>query len=398
LSNEPLSVLVVDDSALMRNLISRIINSVPDLTVCGTAMNGAFALQKIPRLNPDIMVLDIEMPEMNGIEFLTERKERGIAVPVIILSSMAKSGAQITMDALSLGASDFLMKPSGSISEDIHTVGDQLIGMVRAYGAEYRRRQGGTPPRISDEHKPTHDGAVPGKDLDVEVPGTASGSSPAASSGAAPSPAQTRVVPAKIKPEAAPGVLEIIAIGISTGGPNALRKVLADIDADLNLPIIVVQHMPAGFTTEFAKSLNRLSPLEVKEAEEGDLIKPGRVLITPGNKHITVEKKRLAATVHLNDDPPRNGHRPSADVLFASVAEHYGNRSLAVIMTGMGRDGAEELGTIYRKGGITLGQDEASSIVYGMPRVAFERGFVGRQVALDDMAKTINQIARERRE
>ncbi len=393
MSNEPLSVLVVDDSALMRNLISRIINSVPDLTVCGTAMNGAFALQKIPRLNPDILVLDIEMPEMNGIEFLTERRERGITVPVIILSSMAKSGAQITMDALSLGASDFLMKPSGSISEDIHTVGDQLIGMVRAYGAEYRRRQGGAPPTISDKHKPTHDGAVPGKSLDVETTqqGTTSSTAPT-------SVAPARIVPEKIKPEAAPGVLEIIAIGVSTGGPNALRKVLADIDADLNLPIIVVQHMPPGFTTEFAKSLNRLSPLEVKEAEEGDLIKPGRVLIAPGNKHITVEKKRLAATAHLNDDPPRNGHRPSADVLFASVAEHYGNRSLAVIMTGMGRDGAEELGTIYRKGGITLGQDEASSIVYGMPRVAFERGFVGRQVSLDDMAKTINQIAQERRE
>ncbi len=393
MSNEPLSVLVVDDSALMRNLISRIINSVPDLTVCGTAMNGAFALQKIPRLNPDILVLDIEMPEMNGIEFLTERRERGITVPVIILSSMAKSGAQITMDALSLGASDFLMKPSGSISEDIHTVGDQLIGMVRAYGAEYRRRQGGAPPTISDKHKPTHDGAVPGKSLDVETTqqGTTSSTAPT-------SVAPARIVPEKIEPEAAPGVLEIIAIGVSTGGPNALRKVLADIDADLNLPIIVVQHMPPGFTTEFAKSLNRLSPLEVKEAEEGDLIKPGRVLIAPGNKHITVEKKRLAATAHLNDDPPRNGHRPSADVLFASVAEHYGNRSLAVIMTGMGRDGAEELGTIYRKGGITLGQDEASSIVYGMPRVAFERGFVGRQVSLDDMAKTINQIAQERRE
>ena len=398
MSNEPLSVLVVDDSALMRNLVSRIINSVPDLTVCGTAMNGSFALQKIPRLKPDILILDLEMPEMNGIEFLTKRQEQGITVPVIILSSMAKSGAQITMDALSLGASDFIMKPSGSISEDIHTVGDQLIGMVRAYGAEYRRRQGGAPPAISDEHKPTHDGAVPGKSIEPEPAKAGAGVPRSTAPVAAPAPAPVRIVPAKIKPEAAPGVLEIIAIGISTGGPNALRKILADIDANLNLPVVVVQHMPAGFTTEFAKSLNRLSPLEVKEAEEGDLLKPGRVLIAPGNKHITVEKKRLAATAHLNDDPPRNGHRPSADVLFASVAEHYGNRSLAVIMTGMGRDGAEELGTIYRKGGITLGQDEASSIVYGMPRVAYERGFVGRQVSLGDMAKTINQIAQERRE
>lgn len=390
MATEALSVLVVDDSALMRNLVSRIVNSVPDLTVCGTAMNGAFALQKIPRLNPDIIVLDIEMPEMNGLEFLAERKNRGIDTPVVILSSMAKSGAQITMDALSLGASDFIMKPSGAISEDIHTVGDQLIGMLRSYGAEFRRKQGLDAPVVSDTARPpSGEGSSGG--------GPSNGSSRTTGASGQTSAAPARTVPAKVKPEAAPGALEIIAIGISTGGPNALRKVLADIDADINLPILVVQHMPPGFTTEFAKSLDRLSPLEVKEAEEGDLVKPGRVLIAPGNRHMTVEKKRLAATVHLNDDSPRNGHRPSADVLFASIAEHYGNRALGVIMTGMGRDGAEELGTLFRKGSITLGQDEASSIVYGMPRVAFELGHVGRQVALSEMAHAINQIAHERR-
>jgi two-component system chemotaxis response regulator CheB len=191
------------------------------------------------------------------------------------------------------------------------------------------------------------------------------------------------------------GPVEILAIGISTGGPNALRKVFAEIDPDFPLPVVVVQHMPAGFTTEFAKSLDRICPLEVKEAEEGDLLKTGRILICPGNYHIEVEKRRLAGVVRLNQKDTVNGHRPSADVLFASVAEQYGGRSIALIMTGMGRDGAREIGSIHRKGGITIGQDAASSIVYGMPRVAAEMGHVQHIVALEDIAETLNRLARE---
>jgi two-component system chemotaxis response regulator CheB len=173
--------------------------------------------------------------------------------------------------------------------------------------------------------------------------------------------------------------------------------VFAKIDADLSQPIVVVQHMPAGFTAEFAKSLDRICPLEVKEAAEGDLVKPGRILIAPGDKHIEVEKKPLATIAHLSDAPPVNGHRPSADVLFASVARQFGNRAMGVIMTGMGRDGARELGSIYSEGGLTLGQDEASSVVYGMPKVAFELGHVMEQVPLSKMAEKICQLAKEYR-
>jgi len=158
---------------------------------------------------------------------------------------------------------------------------------------------------------------------------------------------------------------------------------------------VVVQHMPPGFTEEFAKSLDRICSLEVKEASEGDILQPGRILIAPGNRHIVVEKRPLAAVVHLLDTPPVNGHRPSADVLFESVARHYGNRALAVIMTGMGKDGATQIGAIYREGGITIGQDEESCIVYGMPRVAFENGFIQYQVSLSKMADTINRLVRE---
>ena len=189
--------------------------------------------------------------------------------------------------------------------------------------------------------------------------------------------------------------MEIIALGISTGGPNALREVFSKIDGDLKQPILVVQHMPAGFTAEFAKSLDKLCPLEVKEAADGDLVKSGRILIAPGDKHISVEKRSLATTVSLSDDPPVNGHRPSADVLFSSVAREYGGRAMGVIMTGMGKDGARELGAIYREGGITLGQDEASSVVYGMPRVAWELGHVVEQVSLNHMAERICALAKE---
>jgi len=165
--------------------------------------------------------------------------------------------------------------------------------------------------------------------------------------------------------------------------------VFAKIDADLSQPIVVVQHMPAGFTAEFAKSLDRICPLEVKEAAEGDLVKPGRILIAPGDKHIEVEKKPLATVAHLSDAPPVNGHRPSVDVLFASVARQFGNRAMGVIMTGMGRDGARELGSIYSEGGLTLGQDEASSVVWGMPREAWLLGAAERLLPLDQIAQEI---------
>jgi two-component system chemotaxis response regulator CheB len=357
----------------MRNLISKIVEATPGLVVADKAMNGAFALQKIPRCDPDVIVLDLEMPEMNGIEFLKERKRLGIDVPVVILSSLAKKGAQITMEALSLGAADFITKPSGSTSSDIHTVAGELARLLLAHGARHRKQRGKTAqvydfdaPERFFEPVPLLEGLAREKQR-VESP----------------------------KPARQPGPIEVIAIGISTGGPNALREVFSRIDADLPQPILVVQHMPPGFTEEFAKSLDRICPLDVKEAADGDLIRRGRILIAQGDKHLLVEKRPLGAVARLSDSPPVNGHRPSADVLFESVAKNYGNRAMGVIMTGMGRDGARELGSIYREGGLTLGQNEASSVVYGMPKAAFEMGHVMQQVGLMEMAGEISRLAKQ---
>ena len=351
MDNKIIRVLIVDDSALMRNIIGKILDSDPHIEIAGKAMNGNFALQKIPKLNPDIIILDLEMPEMNGIAFLKERKKRGIKTPVVILSSVAKKGAQITMEALSLGASDFIMKPSGEESDTISRVGRNLIATVKAYGSHIARNM----------------------------------------------PSQSRTVPqaeTAVKTRKSP--VDIIVIGVSTGGPNALREIFANLDPNLPLPILVVQHMPAGFTEEFAKSLNKISPLEVKEAKDGDLCKPGRILIAPGDFHLEVERKELAVATRLSSSPPVNGHRPSVDVLFASAAAVFSDKILAVIMTGMGRDGAREIGTIYRKGGITLGQDENSCVVYGMPKAAYENGFLHEVVPLHEMAGAINRIGLRR--
>ncbi len=397
---DDIQVLVCDDSALMRNLISRIIDGTEGLKVAGTAMNGKFCLQKIPSLQPDIIVLDIEMPEMTGVQFLEERKKQGIDIPVIILSSIATKGAAVTMQCLELGASDFITKPSGSTSSNISSVGSDLIEAVASYGRRYAMRKGKDIPPIDfymqqakqKESKPTI--------LNTARPD--SSRSPSAAQ-VSPKPifsppssfsSTTKKEPAVIEPLRKPGSIDIVAIGISTGGPNALREVFAKIDPKFPKPILVVQHMPAGFTKEFAASLNRICPLEVKEAEEGDLIHPGQIYIAPGDFHIVVEKSTLCNVIHLSKEDPRNGHRPSADVLFESVAKIYQNRALGVIMTGMGRDGAVQLAEMRKQGAWTLGQDEKTAIVYGMPKVAFELGAVQKQVPLEDMANEINRLVK----
>jgi len=351
----------------MRNLIGRIIEAEDDLEIAGKAMNGTFALRKMETLKPDVVILDLEMPEMNGIDFLKERRRLGYNVPVVILSSHAQKGARITMEALSLGASDFILKPSEPGGQDLGELGKTLVQTVRAYGLQYKRgRMPGAPPV---EQRPA---------------------------GEERKPAPVRPEPAVTQKKALPaGKVEIVAIGISTGGPNALRSVFPHLGADFPVPVVVVQHMPAGFTKEFARSLDRSCALEVKEAEDGDVLKAGRILIAPGNRQLEVAQKRLARVVSLSDGPPVNGHRPSVGVLFTSVARVYGGNVLAVIMTGMGKDGALEIGEIYSRGGITIGQDEESSIVYGMPKVAQESGFIHHVVSLQNMAATINLLACE---
>ncbi len=372
---DDIKVLIVDDSSMMRNLIGKIVESTEGLTVADKAMNGRFALQKLERVDPDVIVLDIEMPEMNGLEFLKETKSRGIKIPTIVLSSLATEGARVTMDCLDMGAVDFITKPSGQVN--LNDVAQQLSSMLLVYGRKYRMRKATSSSSSASSSSTSR-----------EMPSFSSTRPTVASTFG------TKIEAQKPTPVRTPSNIQIIAIGISTGGPNALRQVFAGLDENLGQPIVVVQHMPAGFTEEFAKSLNKICPLEVKEAAEGDVIKKGRILIAPGGKHLTVEKRSLATIAHITDAPPKNGHKPSVGVLFESVIKEYQNHALGIIMTGMGKDGAEALRDMYVEGSRTLGQDEASSVVYGMPRVAWELGGVMKQVSLDDMANTINTYSK----
>ena len=373
---DDIKVLIVDDSSMMRNLIGKIVESTEGLTVVDKAMNGRFALQKLERVDPDVIVLDIEMPEMNGLEFLKETKARGIKIPTIVLSSLATEGARVTMDCLDMGAVDFITKPSGQVN--LNDVAQQLSSMLLVYGRKYRMRKSTT-------------SSSPSSFTTREMP---SFSTTTRTTTTVASTFGSKIESEKPVPVRTPSNIQIIAIGISTGGPNALRQVFAGLDENLAQPIVVVQHMPAGFTEEFAKSLNKICPLEVKEAAEGDVIKKGRILIAPGGKHLTVEKRSLATIAHITDAPPKNGHKPSVGVLFESVTKEYQNHALGIIMTGMGKDGAEALRDMYIEGSRTLGQDEASSVVYGMPRVAWELGGVMKQISLDDMASTINTYSK----
>jgi len=400
---DDISVLVCDDSALMRNLISRVIDGTPGMKVAGTAMNGQFLLDKIPVLNPDVIILDIEMPVMNGIEFLKERKKRNINTPVIILSSIAEKGAAVTMECLELGASDFITKPNGSVSADINSVADKLIELVSSYGGQSARRNGKLVLGLDYYHRLANERAIARK-LEVTM-GEQKAKEFLANETKPPVPkiedkpfaslTKKDKAPAVITPVRAEGKIDIIAIGISTGGPNALREVFKDIDPNLKQPVLVVQHMPEGFTKEFAASLDKICPLHVKEAEDGEVIKSGTIYIAPGNHHIIAKPGAAGYVIGLNQEPPRNGHRPSADVLFESVAKLFLNKSLGVIMTGMGKDGAVQLAEMRKAGAWTLGQDEKSSIVYGMPKVAYELGAVQRQVSLENMAAEISKLAKE---
>ncbi len=400
---DDISVLVCDDSALMRNVISRVIDSTPGMKVVEKAMNGQFLINKLEFTKPDVIILDIEMPVMNGIEFLRYRKTHGPDIPVIILSSIAEKGASVTMEALELGASDFITKPNGSVSVDINSVAERLIEMIASYGGAQARINGKNVYsadfyiRLNSERaieRKLHE-ALGDKAKDVSASLQKSVVLPKVME--RPSSQEQKKVVA-ITPLHAPGKIKIIAIGISTGGPNALREVFANIDPDVRQPILIVQHMPAGFTKEFAASLDRICPLTVKEAEDRDILEEGHVYIAPGDYHIVVESAGLGKyQIRTNQLPQRNGHRPSADVMFESVGKVFGNNALGVIMTGMGKDGAVELAEMRKQGAWTLGQDEKSAIVYGMPRVAWELGAVQKQVSLEKMANEISTLAKANR-
>ena len=335
---KPVRVLVVDDSALMRKLIPKILERDATIEVVGTAMDGNFGLKKIEDLQPQVVTLDLEMPGLNGIDTLKEITRRW-RVPVIVVSSHSTTGAAITLKALSLGAFDFVAKPQ-DVSARMPEIADELIKKIHAAA-----QSAGVQAQF-----------LPGETGDVQ-PGT-------------------------LRPVAP---TRIIAIGISTGGPNALQYLFSHLPEDFAGSILVVQHMPDGFTELFAKRLDDTCPIRVKEAQSGDLLVAGRALICPGNRHMRVKKLPLGNVAVLAEDAPVNGHRPSVDVLFRSIAEEFGPQAMAVLMTGMGEDGAFGMGAIRSAGGFTVAQSQETCVVYGMPKAAVERGHVMRVADLQDL-------------
>ena len=339
---ERVRVLVVDDSALMRKLIPIILERDPDIEVIGTAMDGAFAIRKIAELHPDVVTLDLEMPRMDGIETL-RMIMRNAPLPVVVFSTHSKEGAYATFKALALGAIDFVAKPREAAAGHLDPVAYQLIEKIKV-----AKRAGG--------------------------------------SKTIPKPQAEVVAPVKKRTRAALPPNRVIAIGISTGGPNALQYLFSQIPGDFPATFVVVQHMPEGFTEMFARRLDECCALDVQEAKSGDLLVAGRVLICPGNRHIMVRRMPRGDMVVLSDSPAINGHRPSANVLFYSVAQEFALSSVGVLMTGMGEDGAEGLGAIKAAGGQTIAQSEETCVVPGMPRAAILKGYAGKVLPLDNMA------------
>lgn len=359
-----LRVLVVDDTVIFRQLISDAIDSIPDMKVIGRASNGKFALEWIKSLHPDVITLDIEMPVMNGLEVLEAIRSQNLEVGVIMLSSLTRRGSEMTIRALELGAFDFLTKPTdGSLEENSQEIQEQLAPILKAFA----------------QHQEIH-ATLRGKTPVQPVIQVKEAQKPAIASGTGERVQQiTKAPPA-----------EMVLIGISTGGPAALARVLPQLPADLGVPIFIVQHMPAQFTISLAKSLDKVCAIQVKEAEHGEEAKPDVAYIAPGGKQFKLGKDlRGKVVIKITDDPPENNCKPSADYLFRSAAHNFPGRCCAVIMTGMGTDGTSGLKLIKRNLARVIAQDEASCVVFGMPKEAIAAGVVDIVVPLEEIAVEI---------
>jgi len=336
----PVRVLVVDDSALMRQLISDMLSEDPEIEVVGTAPDPYVARDRIKALNPDVLTLDIEMPHMDGVTFL--RKIMALRpMPVVMISTLTQVGAETTLEALEIGAVDFIAKPVNDASPALGEMAAELQAKVKAAARTRVRAHRADPPRRRPPLPPLN-----------------------RSTG------------------------KVVLIGASTGGVEALKELLLRLPVDCP-PVLVTQHMPARFTPAFAQRLDNECPMMVSEATHNQRIEAGHVYIAPGAFHLELARVGSHFECSLNDGPTVSGHRPSADVLFRSAARVAGSMAIGVILTGMGKDGAEGLLELRQIGAMTLGQDEASSLIYGMPRVAFERGAVIRQRPLSEMADAI---------
>ena len=366
LEDRRVRVLIVDDSALMRRLLSDLLSSAPEIEIVGTARDGREAVLQAVRLKPDVITLDVEMPEVSGLEALPALLAVHEA-PVVMVSALTQEGADVTLQALELGAVDFMPKPERNQLAEMRANRDLLVAKVIAAAQSQVRRPRRAPTPSSTTSLTTRTALR--RPLS---PATRAVSQPVLTSG----PGQGA---------------RCLVIGISTGGPQALSQIFPLLAPPMS-PILVVQHMPAQFTGIFAERLNRYSSLEVKQAEEGDLVLPDRILIAPGGRHMVVTGHLPQVRIALLDKPAVSGHRPSVDVLFLSVARVYQGAAVGLLMTGMGRDGVDGCKAILAAGGFTLGQDEDSSVVYGMNKAAFLEGAIKAQFALDDLPHIIRNI------
>ena len=347
-----INVLVVDDSVVIRRLVTTVLDEDPDITVVGTAASGRIAINKLAQVAPDCVTLDMEMPDLDGLGTLRELRRTHPRLPVIMFSTLTERGAGATLDALALGANDYVCKPAnvGSVPEAIASVRSQLVPKIKAL----------CPP----------------------APGSA--------------PAIARRAPSLPLPTSGgtpTGRIDVLTIGSSTGGPDALTAVLPQLPASYPVPVVIVQHMPPVFTRMFAQRLDSKCALSVKEAEHGDLVVPGRVLIAPGDKHLELKRVGTSVVAQLTSAPPEHFCRPAVDVLFRSVAQVYGGAALAVVLTGMGSDGARGAEVLRRAGAEVVAQDQPSSVVWGMPGAVVGAGLAHRVLPLDRVAADVVSVA-----
>lgn len=365
---QPVKVLVVDDSAFMRRALSDMINSDSALEVVGTARNGHDALQKIAALHPDVVTLDIEMPELNGLKVL-ETVMNSHPLPIIMLSSLTQNGAEQTVEALQLGAVDFIAKPSGQISLDIDKLQDEIIRKIKITAGTKKNLENFNIKSDNNTITVAKDLKAPPADQIENFVG---------------------ITKTKKPMPVVKQLNKLIVIGTSTGGPKALSQVIPRFPANLDASILVVQHMPAGFTKSLAQRLDSISKVKVKEAEDGELILPGCAYIAPGDYHLKVLSQKTSPAskllVKLDQGSPRGGHRPSVDEMLVSVAEQFWGQIVAVIMTGMGYDGTAGLSSLKALGAKVIAEHQSTCVVYGMPKSAIESGNVNKVVPLQEIA------------
>ena len=346
-------VLVVDDSVVVRRMVSDALAADPQIEIAGTAANGKIALAKIPQVNPDIVILDIEMPELDGLGTLVGIRKSIPSLPVIMYSTLTERGAEKTFEALSKGATDYVTKPSnvGSAAQALECIRTQLIPKIKG---------------------------ICGRAAGIELPPNL-----------VVSPLVNKSIPPRTAMPRREERIDIVAIGVSTGGPNALAELIPVLPRDFPVPIVIVQHMPPVFTGLLAERLSAKSQITVQEGCAGAVLKPGCAWIAPGNFHMTVEGDQQKVILRTHQGPPENSCRPAADVLLRSVAQVYKPHALAVIMTGMGQDGLRGCEHIRELGGLILAQDQASSVVWGMPGFVANAGLADKIVPLDQLGPEI---------